>query len=214
VHREKVRLSTAFHEAFRRALAEGLAIGAFPDAYDRAEFWNPTQPPLSTPSIELAPDVLLHLADGRTARTRTFLLPEAKRNLLSSAQRESFATAIAARPQAIHLMATGSTLAAWKRGYATDWQWLNRLAADKRLLVLSGDIHRNETDAFFTGGFPLHEATSSGAAVRDAVVVGKRRRNYGLLDIDALEVSITLFADNRPETLWNRTLSRTTWLPA
>ena len=54
VHRDKVRLSTAFHEAFRNSLAAGLAPGSFPDAYNRAEFWNPAQPPLSTPSVELA----------------------------------------------------------------------------------------------------------------------------------------------------------------
>jgi alkaline phosphatase D len=213
VQRGKVKLTTAFHEAFRQALAKGLTAGSFPDSYNHAAFWNPSQPPLSTPSVELAPDVWLHLADGRSVRTRSFLVAEAKRHLLGTGQRDRFAAAIEARPQAIHLLAAGSTLSAWKEHYPADWQWLNRLAAAQRLLVLSGDIHRNETDAFFTGGFPLHEATSSGAAVRDAVVIGKRRRNYGLLDIDGSDVGITLFADDKPETHWSRRLSRATWLP-
>lgn len=213
VHRGKVRLSTAFHEAFRRALAAGLTAGSFPASYNDAVFWDPSQPPLTTPSLELAPDLWLHLTDGRTSRTRTFLVPEAKRHLLGLAQRDRFAAAIEERPQAVHLVASGSTLATWKRHYAADWKWLNGLAAAQRLLVISGDIHRNESDAFFTGGFPLHEATSSGAAVRDAVSVGKRRRNYGLLDIDSAAVRITLFADDRAESQWNRNLSRTTWLP-
>ena len=37
--------------------------------------------------------------------------------------------------------------------------------------------------------------------------------NYGLLDIDSAAVRITLFADDRAESQWNRNLSRTTWLP-
>lgn len=77
--------------------------------------------------------------------------------------------------------------------------------------MLSGDIHRNELDAFFTGGLPLHEATSSGAAVKDAVVVGAARKNFGLLDIDAGSVTVSLFAGNEEEQ--RRVLNRTSWLP-
>jgi alkaline phosphatase D len=211
--REKVRLSTAFHEAFRAALATGLAAASFPDAYDRPEFWNPAQPPLASPSIELEPGLWLHLADDRSWRTRTWLLAESKRTLLGKAQRDRFGAAVAAQPGAIHLLASGSTLASWKRHYAKDWQWLNRLAAAQRMLVLSGDIHRNETDAFFTGGWPLHEATSSGAAVKDAVIVGQTRRNFGLLDVTPQAVQVTLYANHHAETHWGRTLNRATWLP-
>ena len=38
VHRGKVRLSTAFHEAFRRALAVGLTAGSFPVSCSDAVF--------------------------------------------------------------------------------------------------------------------------------------------------------------------------------
>ena len=155
VHRGKVRLSTAFQEAFRGALASGLTSGSFPDAYNRPEFWNPAQPPLTTPSVNLDQDVWLHLSDDRTWRTRTWLLAESKRALLGNAQRGRIATAVQTAPQAVHLLASGSTLSAWKRHYAFDWLWLNKLAATCRVLVLSGDIHRNETDAFYTGGLPL-----------------------------------------------------------
>ena len=50
LHTGKVRLSTAFLEAFRRALALRLAPGSFPSAYDDPAFWDANQPPLATPS--------------------------------------------------------------------------------------------------------------------------------------------------------------------
>lgn len=212
-HRGKVRLSTAFLEVFRAALAARCAPGSFPAVYNDPVFWSPQQPPLSTPSIALAPDLWLHLADVRSARTRTWLLRESKRTLLGEAQRLRLAAAIQAAPQAVHLLASGSTLASWKR-YAGDWAWLNHLAAQQRLLVLSGDIHRNESAASYTGGFPLHEATSSGAAVRDAVVVGRRQRNHGLLDLSDTQVRMRFFANNHEDAHWGRTLDRHTWLPA
>ena len=86
------------------------------------------------------------------------------------------------------------------------------VAARQRVLALSGDIHRNELDAFFTGGWPLHEATSSGAAVKDAVVVGQARQNFGLLDVQPGEVRIELFEKGVRKQA--RTLLRSSWLPA
>lgn len=210
VHTEKVRLSTAFLEAFRSALGQQLVPGSFPPVYNDARFWDLAQPALTTPSIQLSPDVWLHLSDGRTHRTRTWLLSESKRTLLGAAQRNQFGAAIQNEPQAIHLWASGSTVAGYQR-YTADLQWLKTLAAGQRMLVLSGDIHRNELDAFFTGGWPLHEATSSGAAVRDAVIVGAALKNYGVLDIDANTVSIRLFKNNQLEQ--ERVLARQSWLP-
>lgn len=210
LHGEKIRLSTAFHEQFRATLAAGLAPGSFPAAYDDARFWDPLQPPLATPSLQLDADLWLHLSDGRTHRTRTWLLAESRRTMFGKAQRDAFAQAIGAQPQAVHLWASGSTLAGYQH-YARDQAWLLGLAANQRMLVLSGDIHRNRLDAFYTGGWPLHEATSSGAAVRDAVVVGALRQNYGLLDVDAQQVAIRLFRSGALEQ--QRTLSRQSWLP-
>lgn len=211
VHGGKVRLSTAFQEAFRRALAAGLAPGSFPASHSDPVFWRADQPRLTTPSLSLAADVRLHLSDGRTPRTRTWLLAESKRAMLGAAQCASFEAAFQqAPPDAIHLFASGSTLAGWKR-YGRDWAWLNRMAARHRTLVLSGDIHRNELDGFGTGGFPLHEATSSGVAVKDAVVVGTRKHNFGLLEVTPGQVDVRLFKKGREEM--RRTLSRATWLP-
>jgi len=79
------------------------------------------------------------------------------------------------------------------------------------MLVLSGDIHRNQLDGFYAGKLPLHEATSSGVAVKDAVVIGTRRQNYCLVDISAETVTMRLFAKNVEKE--RRVIDRTTWLP-
>jgi alkaline phosphatase D len=212
-HAAKIRLATAFQEAFRAALAQGLAPGAFPPVYEDARFWDPAQPPLSTPSIALAPDLWLHLADVRSWRTATWLVAAAKRQLLGPAQRQQLAAAMDSQPGAVHLLASGSTLAGWQR-YDGDWRWLLDRAARERVLVLSGDIHRNQVDAFHSGGWPLHEATSSGAAVRDAVVIGQRRRNFGWIEVQPDRVGLHLFADDREQPALQRRLDRTTWRPA
>ena len=211
IHGSKVRLSTAFQEAFRRALSSGLAPDSFPAAYNDPVFWQTNQPALTTPSLQLAPDLLLHLSDGRTPRTRTWLISESKRAMLGAAQCSQFEVAYGQSPeQAVHLFACGSTLASWKR-YGKDWAWLQSMAAQRRTLVLSGDIHRNELDGFATAGFPLHEATSSGVAVKDAVVVGTRKNNFGLLEIGDELVDIQLFKGGKVEL--SRTLDRASWLP-
>jgi alkaline phosphatase D len=87
------------------------------------------------------------------------------------------------------------------------------LASQQRILVLSGDIHRNALDAFTNGPnrFPLHEATCSGAALRDAVVAGALRRNFGIVDIGPQQVDIRLFKRNRLEL--SRAIFRQPWLP-
>jgi alkaline phosphatase D len=209
-HRSKIALSTAFFSAYRRALALGLVPDSFPDAYNDAAFW-PAQPqPLATPSVALATDLWLHLSDGRTHRTERWPLAERQRQLLGPAQRSQIGAAVAAAPNALHLLASGSILADYKR-YPSDWQWLNQLAAQQRMLALSGDIHRNELDAYYTGGWPLHEATSSGAAVKDAVVVGQARQNFGLLDVQPAEVGLQLF--EKGVCRQTRKLARSTWLP-
>jgi len=214
LHTEKVRLSTAFLEAFRSALHQRLAPGSFPSAYNDAVFWDLNQPPLTTPSIPLAPDLWLHLTDGRTFRTRTLGKPESKRTIFGTAQLDRFDAAIQAAPaDAVHLWASGSTIAGYQR-YARDKQRLFAMAAQHRMLVLSGDIHHNDMDAFFTGGaLPLHEATSSGAAVKDTVIVGDPRRNFGLLVVDAQQVTIELFTDNVVPPEHRRVLDRQTWVP-
>jgi alkaline phosphatase D len=211
VHGGKMRLATAFLEAFRSALSQQLAAGSFPADAEDASLWDLNQPPLTTPSLQLEPDLWLHLSDGRTHRTRTFLVAESRRTMFGGAQKTAFGQVFANAPQAVHLWASGSTMAGYQR-YTLDVQWLMGLASQHRVLMLSGDIHRNAMDIFLNGPnqFPLHEATSSGAAVKDAVVVGTLMQNYGLVDVGPQQIDIGLYKQNRPEL--SVTIQRQTWL--
>ena len=213
VHGGKMRLATACLEAFRASLQQQLAAGSFPADAGDPSLWDMNQPPLPTPSVQLAPDLWLHLSDGRTHRTSTFLVPESGRTMFGAAQKAAYSEVLAKAPQAVHLWASGSTIAGYQR-YTMDLQWLMGLASRQRVLVLSGDIHRNAMDAFTNGpnAFPLHEATSSGAAIKDAVVAGAMQQNFGILDVDPQQIDIGLFHQNRREL--SRTIVRQTWLPS
>jgi alkaline phosphatase D len=208
----KMRFATACLEAFRAALQLQLRAGSFPTAANAASLWNTKQPPLTAPSVQIDQDVWLHLSDGRTNRTSTFLIANSKRTIFGDTQKAAFTQAITNAPQDVHLWASGSTMAGYQK-YALDIQWLMGLAANQRMLMLSGDIHRNALDAFANAPtqFPLHEATSSGAALKDAVVVGAVRQNYGLVDVGPQQIDINLF--NRNTLEFTRTIDRQTWLP-
>ena len=211
-HKEKVRLATAFMEAFRATLAAGLAPGSFPDKLGDDAFWKPRKP-LSTPSIKLPEDVWLHLADVRTHRTGAYPLPANDRTILGNEQKQRFETAVRNAPDAVHLFASATTISDWKH-YPRDLDWILELAGKNRMMVLSGDVHYNDVDAFYMGGFPLHEITSSGAAVRDTVVVGDEQQNFGLLDIDAQQVQVRLFHFGTEELKYARRFDRKSWVPA
>jgi alkaline phosphatase D len=218
MHREKIRLSTAFHRSFRSALAARLAPGAFPAQVNDATFWRANEPALAAPSVKLNNKLWLHLSDGRTHRSNPWPpFGSAKCVLLGEAQRQAFGARMAAADsKAVHLFASGSTSSAYRRDYEDDWQWLLTQAQTRRLLMLSGDIHRNDSAAAISGsgGFALHEATSSGAAVKGGlVVVGSRRHNYGILETSAQELTIKLYADNAEETHLTRRLRVADWMP-
>lgn len=210
MHGNKLQISTAMMSCFREALATQFAPGAFPTSIQDPRIANPASAALAAPSVALPDNTWLHLSDGRSHRTRTSFLSEAKRTIFGSAQLQAFSQRMQAQPQALHLWASGSTVSGYKR-YRQDQAWLLAQAAQQRMLVLSGDIHRNELDAFHTGGFPLHEATSSGLAVKDAVVVGQRQHNHGVLTVGPGRVDIQLFRKGKVEMA--RSLDRQSWLP-
>lgn len=206
----KVAISSRAQELFREALAK-RSIASFPKDGQDARLWTGPAT-LSTPTVPLAADVSLHLLDVRTHRTQLFLVPEAKRAIVGAAQASEFEQRIAAAPAGhVHLVASGSTLRDWK-AYPKDWNWLKKVASQHRTLVLSGDIHRNNSyQCLSTDGLPLLEATSSGAAVKDAVVAGKRRRNFGLLDIQSDGIAVDLMADGKREVGISGQIERASW---
>jgi alkaline phosphatase D len=205
--RDKLEPSRVLFQWFRRALTE---VGSFPARLD--EITPPTEPdpaPLYE-SLPLRSDLWLHLTDGRSHRTETWLVPQDKRALLGGVQLDAIATAVAtADAGAVHLVASGSTSSGWKR-YLHDWTALGALATRHRLLMLSGDVLHN---AFATHvepqGWPLHEATSSGAAVRDAIVYGAEVENFALAEIEPAEVRIRFF--ERDGETAPRRIARESW---
>jgi alkaline phosphatase D len=214
IQREKVRITTAFQKAFRSALAQSFAENSFPNSYDDSVFWDQGEPPLATPSIELGEDVWLHLCDARSFRTSKNFVAKDKRTILGSVQRQkveaAVTAAVKAAPNSVHLIASGSTLASWNK-YPQDMQWLLQLASANRLMVLSGDIHKNHRDLFQTAGLPLHELTSSGAAIRSLVVIGDEQQNFGYIDIDASKIDARFFHFGQRQTALDRTYDRGSW---
>jgi alkaline phosphatase D len=176
----------------------------------------PPQPEI-TPlreSLPLQDDVWLHLTDGRSLRTSTWLVPQDRRVLLGRPQLDAVATAMAGTaPGTVHLLASASAGTDWHH-YLRDWSALGELAARHRLLMLSGDLRRNAFASHIDRpmGWPLHEATSSGAAVRDALLYGAELANFALAEIDAAEVRLRFF--DREGEAATRLIARDRWAVA
>jgi alkaline phosphatase D len=182
---------------------------AFPASVVDARVQNGYAPPLKASSydawmpgyskVDLAPGVVLHLTDNRSWRGKE------PGSMLGTAQKAQIQAVITAQPTAIHLLASGSTINAssenWLK-YASDVQWLGTLAGQYRILVLSGDIHKNAWHSYPTNTtHQLFEATSSGAAIDFLGVnkTGKRNRlgryeqRFGLLDIQSSHIEVSFF---------------------
>lgn len=153
--------------------------------------------------LALTEQIHLHLTDGRSWRTSGTLLGQTQRDQISEVVLKQ------APDDAIHLLASGSTFErqgreGWK-DHRTDHDWLLQLASQRRILMLSGDIHRNFTPApTQTAGKKFYEVTASGAAVNfnpfhwNDKDPGKQSwlnysQKFGLLDIQPVQVQITLF---------------------
>ncbi len=190
-HAGKLEPSRVLFQRFQQALVE---VGCFPARLD--DVTPPAVPETAAmhESLPLQDDVWLHLTDGRSQRTGTWMQPQDKRALLGTAQLDALATAIeTAAAGAVHLLACGSTSCDWKH-YPREWTALNGIAARQRLLMLSGDLQRNAFASHAeAAGRPLHEATSSGAAVRDALLYGAEVENFALAEIGPAEVNVRYF---------------------
>ncbi|MGJ7497849.1 hypothetical protein ACSFA8_22595 [Variovorax sp. RT4R15] len=192
---------------FRKALEERIAADSLPVNLPP---WSDTVPEPGYSNVRLADDVLLHLTDGRSYKSRL-----GREALMGKAQLDAFELACEdAIPETVHLLASGVM---FERPRAECWADCSvehaRLLALRhkyRILMISGDVHENaltrypnEGDRFF------YEATSSGAAIYSKMVTGTPRRNWGLLQIDADRIQIQLFQSG--EAQYERTIDRNTW---
>ena len=98
---------------------------------------------------------------------------------------------------------------------ASEHKKLLALAAEFRILMLSGDIHENRIAPPYAkpgappGGRCMFEITSSGAALRTGVTLGALQCNWGLLDIDSTTIRVQLSQlGMAPRT---RTIDRQSW---
>ena len=207
IYQENIRISRALFNAFCRTLGAQLAAGSFPSAYNDAIINQPDEPPPGYCHRALAPDLHLHLTDGRSWRIG--------RELLGFAQRAQIEAQLAAAPTAVHLIASGSVVQAdddarW--ALFDDYDWLLGLARQYKVLVLSGDIHANRFKSTNLGdGRWLHDATASGAAVCKLVGVGSKCQNYGLLSTDPGTLRLDFFSHGTPDSVGSWAIDRNTW---
>ena len=211
IYRDKLRWSRAVFNAFRRALAVQFAPGlpnSFPEVYNVAVLADPNEGPPGYQFKDLGDGVALHLTDGRSWRLKRVLLGQTQRDQIASAMQ-------ALPPETVHLLASGSVIEDHKGdrwGDFEDYAWLLDLARQHKIIVLSGDIHQNRFDPIDLGaGKSLFDATASGAAVRRGVTVGSERRNFGLLEIGADEITVSFSSLERPVDPAPRHIDRATW---
>jgi len=209
IYKDNVRTTRALFNAFRRTLDARLAAGSFPGAYNDAVINQADEPPPGYRVRTLANDLMLHLTDGRSWRIR--------KELLGAAQRTQIEAELAKAPAAVHLLASGSVLrddAGERWETFNDFAWLQGLARQYKILVLSGDIHRNRFQSHDLGnGRWLHDATASGAAICQLVAVGDKCQNYGLLGTDATRLRLDFFSFGQPDpAVGARVIDRSSWL--
>ena len=189
--------STAIFKAFRNALTMRSA-SSFPASAADPSLVNPTPAEyaigyssLTLPNTNLR----LHLTDGRAYRQH-----QSGREMLGAAQRAAIEADIKANDKMIHLIASGVPFGQgtdrWEK-YPNDSQWLLGLAKNYRCLLISGDIHDNDFESYPSGGFPLHDATASGANIQTGVAVGRQLQNYGVIDVlaDRMDIQLKSFGN-------------------
>jgi alkaline phosphatase D len=207
-HRGKAILSGNLLRFWRQALA---AHGTgFPVTSSDAAVWTGHHPPFTSAQCEsakpgytfvpLTDAIKLHLTDGRSWRKRG--------QILGAAQRARIEQKINEAPDAVHIIASGSTFGrtgrnGWADAHA-DRNWLLTMAGRYRILMISGDIHRNvcpQPIGCGPSGRKFHEVTASGAAVNfnpfqwDGQDPGNSWLNYsqkwGLLEFDSGMLNIS-----------------------
>ena len=208
-HAHLIPPTRAAFQAYRDAL----------DAHEPATFPQPSDPwrsDIKEPGYRMidignaANPVRLHLTDGRSYKTAG-----GKDAVLGAAQMNALASAIATSSEdTVHLVASGLVFEAnhgetWMTCEAEHAKMLE-LARNRRILILSGDVHENRFAVPQPAGkWSLFEATSSGAALRTGVTIGALQCNWGLLELTPENVVIELSQLHMPPR--KRVIDRRTW---
>lgn len=230
-HTGQAVISANLFKLWRQALS-GHGVG-FATGLDDGRIFANSAPPYNAshydtwmPGYQCVPlrsdaSVLLHLTDGRSWRRHGLFQSH---RLLNPDQKKQIEKALDDAPDALHLLASGSTfngvgfkLETWT-DFPEDAYWLLQLANRYKIVMLSGDIHQTAfpQPVYGQGATqPLYEVTASGAAVnfnpfirgnRDpGPVIGNFTQKFGLLTIadgQSTSIQVQLFEDGQPLKLW------------
>lgn len=172
--------------------------------------------------VQLEPSIHLHLTDGRSWRT--------SHEMLGAHQRTQMTCVFNLFPDDIHIVASGSTFG--KQG-ASGWHncdvdasWMLNMSRQYRIVMISGDIHRNAVPApikpNIQPGFNFYEFTSSGAAVNfnplhwsNASTVNgwlNFSQKFGTLEIKNGLMTVEIFDHGNSHTPAILPISLATWI--
>jgi PhoD-like phosphatase len=205
------------------------ALNAYPAPYS-ARPGLPSELPVSQVGIEqidtpicIGDDIEIVLLDGRMHRAHHAYEGAP---LLGEAQWKKLHDKLVDWPKdKLLIVCLGSTYSISAK-YGADQSWyqggrsyahfdeFTKLAKDKHIVFLGGDIHTNE----FVSHNGFCEVISSGAHTPDLYpghpLLGQpNQHRFGILDIDATQVHVKLFANNKIESDKSKTISRATGLP-
>lgn len=200
--RDHLAYSRCLFSAFRAALAARPGPGRMP-LFETIDHTRPPPAP-GYQRVPLADGVVLHLTDGRS-----FKAGNGHKALLGQPQMAAL-IAGCAEPQAIHIVASGVVFErdTWLANSADQGEtWadchqehdqLLALAAQRRLLLLSGDIHRNAFRRYqrYAGETCLFEATASGAALPAWMMTSRNPttlHHWGLATVHDDRVEVGLY---------------------
>jgi alkaline phosphatase D len=171
-------ISRTLFEQFRKALAQKpLANDYLPNPYLTGIPTTLTNLPytgIQQTILDLLPDVQLHLLDGRSFRPER----DKTKSFLGDAQQKALQNQLL-KSGGIHLIASGTVLEDWKK--YNDKKWLNSIAENANIIVLSGDIH----EPAFYHRHRIFEFTASAMAqpAKITSIFGKESNVFGILEI-------------------------------
>lgn len=173
--------------------------------------------------LQLAGEVDVVLLDGRWYRENS---KTTNPQLLGEAQWLALKEKMLALPTSrLLIVCLGSTYSI--SGVFADQSWarsgrpyahfaeFTQLAKDKHIIFLSGDIHKNDfivhdgfCEIISSGAYTPKELSCTGTWLAPA-----NRHRYGVLEVDASQVKVKLFADNQIENKFPTAISRATGVP-
>lgn len=181
-------ISRALFEQFRQQLDEKPTLNSYPtNSYPTGN--GATDLGGIFDSISISNNIHLHLLDGRSFRP-AFNLEE---SLLGTNQRAVLESKFSAYPNDTHILASGTTLMNdWN--YYNDFEWLQQQSENRKIIVLSGDIHEPKIKTHFK----VFEFTASAMAQPASItgIIGKESNVFGILEINQNDIRVDIFQLN------------------